>query len=193
MKFKMAKGSLFAVLLRSTWWYSVLIGLFILLVSLAVTDAQYVILSISGSMPFFLIGGYAGFKQLQQPSQKRVLEISEQAKKMSAVIISEKIAANYIKSGYQSSAFKGNDADLEFVRGHQKLLLCSKRFKAANTGIEPLKRLAAAGEATEAAGYLYLTLGDVSASAQKYAQENNIEIIQSNRFAMLFDGKAKID
>lgn len=193
MKFKMAKGSLFAVLLRSTWWYSVLIGLFILLISLAVTDAQYVILSISGSMPFFLIGGYAGFKQLQQPSQKRVLEISEQAKKMSAVIISEKIAANYIKSGYQSSVFKGNDADLEFVRGHQKLLLCSKRFKAANTGIEPLKRLVAAGEATEAAGYLYLTLGDVSASAQKYAQENNIEIIQSNRFAMLFDGKAKID
>jgi restriction system protein len=193
MKFKMAKGSLFAVLLRSTWWYSVLIGLFILLISLAATDAQYVIVSIVASLPFFVIGGFAGFKQLQQPSQKRVLAVSQQARNMSAGLISEKIAANYIKCGYQSSTFKGNGADLELVRGHRKLLLCSKRFKAANTGIEPLKRLVAAGEATEAAGYLYLTLGDVSASAQKYAQENNIEIIQSNRFAMLFDGKAKID
>jgi len=72
-------------------------------------------------------------------------------------------------------------------------LLCSKRFKAANTGIEPLKLLVAAGEATEATGYLYLTLGEVSATAQNYAQENNIEIIQSSRLAMLFDGKAKID
>lgn len=193
MAFKMAKGSLFAVLLRSPWWYSVLIGLFILLVSLAVTDAQYITLSIAGSMPFFAIGGYAGFKQLQQPSQKRVLEVSQQAKNMSAEIISEKIAANYIKSGYQSSAFDGNGADLELVRGDQKLLLCSKRFKAANTGIEPLKRLVAAGEATEAIGYLYLTLGEVTASAHNYAQENNIEIIQSGRLTMLFDGKAKID
>jgi len=193
MALKMAKGSLFAVLLRSTWWYSVLIGLLILLISLALTDAKYVIFSIAGSMPFFAIGGYAGFKQLQKPSQKRVLEVSQQAKKMSAEIISEKIAANYIKSGYQSSAFKGNAADLELVRGHRKLLLCSKRFKAANTGIEPLKLLVAAGEATEATGYLYLTLGEVSATAQNYAQENNIEIIQSSRLAMLFDGKAKID
>lgn len=193
MKFKMAKGSLFAVLLRSPWWYSVLIGLLFILIILAVTDAKYVILSIIVPIPFFLIGGYAGFKQWQQPSQKRVLEVSEQARKMSAVSISEKIAANYIKSGYQSSTFKGNDADLEFVRGHQKLLLCSKRFKAANTGIEPLKRLVAAGEAIEARGYLYLTLGEVSASAYNYAEENSIEIIESNRLAMLFDGKAKID
>ncbi|MFT5722533.1 MAG: restriction system protein [Motiliproteus sp.] len=193
MAFKMAKGSLFAVLLRSTWWYSVLIGLLILLISLAVTDAQYLTLSIIGSMPFFAIGGYAGFKQLQQPSQKRVLEVYQQAKKMTAVLIVEKIAANYIKSGYQSSAFKGKGADLELVRGNRKLLLCSKRFKATNTGIEPLKLLVAAGEAVEATGYLYLTLGEVSASADHYAQDNNIEIIQSSRFAMLFDGKAKID
>jgi restriction system protein len=193
MAFKMAKGSLFAVLLRSPWWYSVLIGLLIILISVAVTDVKYLILSITVTMPFFLIGGYAGFKQSQQPSQNRVLEVYQQAKQMSAVNISEKIAANYIKSGYQSNVFKGNDADLEFVRGHQNLLLCSKRFKAANTGIEPLKRLVAAGEAIEARGYLYLTLGEVSAPAQKYAQENNIEIIESNRLAMLFDGKAKID
>ena len=62
MALKMAKGSLFAVLLRSSWWYSVLIGLFILLVSLALTDAKYVVLSITGSLPFLIIGAIAAYK-----------------------------------------------------------------------------------------------------------------------------------
>lgn len=192
MAFKMAKGSLFALLLRSAWWYSVLIGLFILTASLLFTDAQYLILSITGSMPFFGIAGFAAYKQLQQPSQKRVLQIIEQAKKMPAGEVAQKIAANYIKSGYQSAAFKGSGADLQLVRGSRQILLCSKRFKAANTGIEPLKLLVAAGEKTAAIGYLYVTLGEISASARRYAQDNNIELIQTERFALLFDGRAKI-
>ena len=192
MAFKMAKGSLFAVLLRSSWWYSVSIGLFILVVSLALTDAKYVVLSLTGSLPFFIIGAIAAYKQLQQPSQKRVLEVVQQAKKMPAGVISEKIAANYIKSGYETNVFKGNGADLELTHGSKKLLLSSKRFKAANTGIEPLKLLVAAGQTAEATGFLYVTLGEVSEAAVKYAQEHNIELVQPGRLAVLFDGKAKV-
>jgi restriction system protein len=193
MKFKMAKGSLFAVLLRSTWWYSILIGLVILLISLAATDADYVVLSIIGSMPFFLIGSYAGFKQLQQPSKKRILAVEEEAKTMSSTVIAQKIAANYINNGYESSAFKANTADLLLTKNHRKILLNSKRFKAAKTGIEPLKLLVAAGESIEATGYLYLSLGEVSTNAIDYAKEHKIEIIQLDRLAKLFDGKTKID
>ena len=193
MAFKMAKGSVFSLLLRSAWWYSVLIGLFILTASLLFTDAKYLILSITGSMPFFGIAGFAAYKQLQQPSKKRVLQIIEQAKKMPAGEVAQKMAASYIKSGYQSVAFKGSGADLQLVRGSRQILLCSKRFKAANTGIEPLKLLVAAGEKTAAIGYLYVTLGEISASARRYAQDNNIELIQTDRFALLFDGRAKIE
>lgn len=192
MALKMAKGSLFAVLLRSNWWYSVLIGLFILLVSLALTDAKYVVLSITGSLPFLIIGAIAAYKQLQQPSQKRVLDVVQQARKMPAGVIAEKVAANYIKSGYESSVFKGNGADMVLTHGGSKLLLSSKRFKAANTGTEPLKLLVAAGKSTEATGFLYVTLGEVSGAAVKYAQEHSIELIQSDRLAVLFDGKAKV-
>ena len=193
MAFKMAKGSLFAVLLRSKWWYSVLIGLFVLVASLLFTDGQYVVLSISGALPFLGIGGYAAYKQFQLPSEKRVLEVTQEAQKMPAAIIAEKIAANYIKYGYESNAFKGNGADLELTQGSRKLLLCSKRFKVANTGIEPLKLLVAAGEQAGAIGFLYVALGEISATARDYAQKNNIELIQANRFTALFDGKAKID
>jgi restriction system protein len=181
------------MLLRSPWWYSVLVGLFFLAASLLITDAQYMILSIASAMPFFGIGAYAGYKQFQQPSQKRVLDVTQQAQKMPAGVIAQKIAANYIQSGYESVTFKSNGADLELIRGSRKLLLSSKRFKAANTGIEPLKLLVAAGQETEATGYLYVTLGDITASARNYAQENNIELIQSSKLATLFDGRAKID
>ncbi len=193
MALKMAKGSLFALLLRSSWWYSILVALFILVASLLVTDAQYVMLSIAGALPFFGIGGYAAYKQFQQPSQKRLLEITAQVQKMPAEVIAEKIAANYIKSGYEATSFKANGADLALSRGNRKLLLCCKRLKAANTGIEPLKLLVAVGEKADAVGYLYVALGDISATARDYARKNNIELIEINKFASLFDNKAKVD
>ncbi|NQZ31226.1 MAG: restriction endonuclease [Oceanospirillaceae bacterium] len=193
MALKMAKGSLFALLLRSSWWYSILIALFILVASLLITDAQYVILSITGALPFFGIGVYAAYKQFQLPSKKRVLEITQQVQKMPAGEIAQRIAANYIKSGYEAVAFKGNGADLTLTRGNKILLLCNKRLKAANTGIEPLKVLVAAGKEVEAVGYLYVALGEITVTARDYAKQNNIELIELNRFATLFDGKAKID
>ena len=193
MAIKMAKGSLFAVLLRSPWWYSALIGFIVVSVCLFITDAQYIVLSVTGSLPFFGIASYTGYKQLQQPSQKRVLAVIEQTKKTPAGVVAKKIADNYVKKGYVSSAFKGNGADLELAFGSKKILLCSKRFKAATTGIEPLKLLVAAGEKVEATSYLYVTLGEISDAAVEYAKENKIELIQSMRFAALYDGKAKID
>ena len=192
MKFKMAENSIFAILLRSTWWYSVLIGLVVIALCTAITDAKYIALSITAGLPFLVIGGWACFKQSQQPSSKRVLEVIEQAKKMQALGVAQKIADNYISNGYESNIYQGNGAELELKRGHQKLLLCAKRFKAANTGIEPLKSLVAVGEKVDATGYLYVTLGDVTDTALDYAQQNRIEIVQSSRLVSLFDGKAKV-
>ncbi len=96
MAFKMAKGSLFAVLLRSSWWYSVSIGLFILVVSLALTDAKYVVLSLTGSLPFL-----SSVRLLPINSFSNLLKSGcwkwFSKLKMPAGVISEKIAANYIK------------------------------------------------------------------------------------------------
>ena len=192
MKFKMAENSLFAILLRSTWWYSVLIGLVITAICIAITDAKYIALSITAGLPFLVIGGWACFKQSQQPSQKRVLEVTEQAKKMQALAVAQKIATSYTSNGYESNTYQGNGAELELKRAHQKLLVCTKRFKAANTGIDPLKSLVAVGEKVDATGYLYVTLGDVTDAALDYAQQNRIEIVQSSRLVSLFDGKAKV-
>ena len=193
MAFKMAKGSLFAVLLRSPWWYSVLIGLFFIAISMVVVGGQYVVLGLTGALPFFGIGAVAGYKQSKLPSPKRVLEVVEQSKKMPASQIAAKIAEGYIQANFQSAPFKGNAADIELTRGSKKLLLSSKRFKAANAGIDPFKQLVAAGENAEATGYLFVALGEISVSARSYADQNSIEIIQAERLAAFFDGQANIE
>ncbi|MFK7997057.1 MAG: restriction endonuclease [Granulosicoccus sp.] len=189
----MSQSSLFAVLLRSPWWYSVLIGVAVIAMSAVIFDGKYVALGVFTSLPFLGIAGFAGYKQAKQPGKKRILEVAEQARKMPATQIAEKVASSYREARFDSVAFKGSAAELELSRGHLKLLLCSKRFKAANTGIDPLKQLVAAGERVEATGYLYVTLGEVSEAARSYASQHNIEIIQATRLTAFFDNKAGID
>ncbi|MFK8079478.1 MAG: restriction endonuclease [Granulosicoccus sp.] len=193
MAFKVSQNSLFAVLSRSPWWYSALIGLALIAISSLVFNAQYVALGVFSALPFFGIACYAGYRQFQQPGQKRVLEVDQQARKMSSAQLAEKIAESYRLARFDSKLVKNNVAELELARGHRKLLLCTRRFKAANTGIDPLKQLVAAGEKAEASGYLYVTLGDVSDAASDYAEQNDIELIQAGRLAAFFDGKVKIE
>lgn len=192
MAIKMAKSSLFALLLRSPWWYSVLLGLAVIGISLLIAGGQYVILGIFGSLPFFGIAGFAGHKQSLKPSQARMLEVVGQARKMPAIQIAHKIAESYVQERFDSTVFKGNAAELELERGNRKYLLSTKRFKAANTGIEPLKQLVAVGENNEVTGFLYLALGEISDAARDYADKNNIELIQADRLTAFFDGKADI-
>ncbi len=193
MALRMANNSLFAILLRSPWWYSVGIGLFFIALSVIFARGKYLPFGIFTALPFFAIAGYAGYKQYQQPSHKRVLEVDQLARKMSATEIAEKIASRYSENGYESNVFKGNGAEFELTRSYRKVLLSTKRFKVANTGIEPLKQLVAIGEKEEATGYLYVALGEISEAARDFAKENNIELIQAIRLAAFFDGKAVID
>lgn len=192
MAFKMSENSLFAVLLRSAWWYGVAIGIALIAISLALFGGQYVLLGIFGAIPFFVIAGVVLFRQSKLPSQKRMEEVYEQTRKMTAKQIANKIAVNYTDARFDSELFKGNAADLLLTRGNRIILLCSKRFKVGNTGVEPLKKLVAAGENVEATAYIYVALGEISATAIDYANQNDIEVVQLNRLAAYFDGQVDI-
>ena len=188
MKFKMAHGSLFAVLMRSTWWYSALIALFAVAMGFVAFEGQYLIIGVAASLPFFGIAAYSAYNQAKRPAMKRVLAVQKAALKMSVSELAKTIADNYEKNNFSVVTFKGNEAELELERGRHKYLLSCKRFKAANTGIEPLKKLTAAGEKYEATGYLYVALGEISGNALEYAQKNKIELIQAEALTEYFDG-----
>lgn len=188
MKFKMAQGSLFAVLMRSSWWYSAMIGLFAIALGLVSFEGKYLIIGITASLPFLGIAAYSAYKQSQRQAMKRVLEVQQTALKMSVAELAKTISANYEKVNYRVAKFKGDEAEWELERGRHKYLLSCKRFKAANTGIEPLKKLTAAGEKHEATAYLYVALGEISESAFEYAKKNKIELIQAEALTEYFDG-----
>ena len=193
MAFRIPQNSLFATLLRSPWWYSALVGLFIIAISFVIAGGQYVIIGIFTSLPFFAIAGAAGRRQLKQPSRQQILQAAEQAQSMSPAQIAERIASPYVEERFDAEPFAGADADLLLTRGNRIILVCTKRFKASNTGIGPLKRLVAAGESVEASAFMYVSLGDVSDAAATYARDNDIELIQAKRLAAFLDGSAKID
>lgn len=192
MALKMAHGSLFAVLLRSPWWYSVLIALLVIFISLLLVGGKYLFLGVAASLPFFGIAGYAAYIELQRPGKKRILEVVQEARTMPARALANKIAGNYEKINFDITPFKGDAAELEIERGRHKFLLCCKRFKAAKTGIEPLKALVAAGEKQEATGYLYVALGEITENARDFAMNNDIDLIQAEALTEYFDGKRKL-
>ena len=192
MKFKMSEKSLFAILMRSTWWYSALIALFAIAMSLVAFGGKYLILGLATSLPFLGIAAYSAYNQSKRPKLKRVLEVDQAARKMSAGELAKTIADHYEKNNFNVVTFKGDEAELELERGRHKYLLSCKRFKVANTGIEPLKKLTAAGEKHEATGYLYVALGEISESALEYAQKNKIELIGAEALTEYFDGTKKL-
>ena len=192
MAFKMADGSLFAILLRSPWWYSFLIAAALLALSIAVASGQYIIFGVTAGLPFLVLSAFAGYRQWQRPSSKRIQEVMQLAREMRASALADKIASAYTNEQFNAVAFKGNAADLQLTRGSRTILLSCKRFKAATTGIDPLKELVAAGEKADATGYLFVALGGLSENARSYAKQHSIELIQPDVLATFFDGKAKI-
>jgi len=106
MAFRMAHGSLFAVLLRSPWWYSALIAVALIAIGAAVVDGKYLILGVFTSFPFLGISGFALYKQSQLPSRERIVEIAEHAQQLSAMQVANKIAESYTSARFDKAARK---------------------------------------------------------------------------------------
>ena len=63
MRLKMARNSLFAVLLRSSWWISLAVALVVAAASRALLPTEYWVFGAMGSFPFVVIAGIALLKQ----------------------------------------------------------------------------------------------------------------------------------
>ena len=71
MKFKMAENSLFAILLRSRWWVSFLVGAVWALLAAALVPTPYKMVAILGSLPFWALGFVAFVRQYDQPTPRQ--------------------------------------------------------------------------------------------------------------------------
>ena len=187
MKLKMSKNSLFAILLRSPAWISFAIVAVITLVSIALLPPGYVAFGVMGGLPIFVVGIMAAMKQWRAPNPARVAEALAQASTLSWRDFSGWVDAIYAQQGYTVSRPNSAAADFQLVKGGTTLLVSCKRWKAANQGVDAVRDLLAAKDALGAQQCIYISLGPVTDTAQRFAAAHQVTLLSGNalgRFLM---------
>ncbi|MBO9357475.1 restriction endonuclease [Bordetella petrii] len=185
MKF-MAKNSLFAILLRSPWWISLLVAVVLIIVAVAALPPAYAPFPIFAAIPFLVIAGVAAWKQRGKPSSARVEQTAAALAALSWPDFADALETALRRDGCEVKRLNGPAADFEVTRtGGGRALLAARRWKAAHTGIEPLQRLEAARAGAAAGEGIYVALGAPSAPARDYAARHPIRFMDAEALARL--------
>jgi restriction system protein len=185
LNFKMSENSLFAILLRSSWWISLAIGSGIVALANIALPPQYVIFGAAGAFPFLVIAGIVGWRQAQLPSAARVAATEQAVRAMSWAEFSAVLEDAFRRDGFTIEPAAVKEADFEMTKGWKRVLVSGKRWKVARTGVEPLRELHAVREKREAHECLYVTVGEVTDQARRFAKTNRIRLVQADELARL--------
>ena len=186
MKFGMAKNSIFAILLRSPWWFSFVVAGITFVAARIFIPNLYAVFS---TLPFLVIGCYSGWKQLRAPSAARIAGTLESIRAMSWNDFLGELEEVFLRSGYEVkrlAAKKGAGADLELTKSGRVSLVGCKRWKVARTGVEPLRELHAAMIARDAQACIYVAAGEVTDTARAFAEKEHIRLVHDAELAKMF-------
>jgi restriction system protein len=179
MKLKMAENSLFAVLMRSPWWVSVLAALAVFGVVRLFMHEGYALFAAS---PFIVIALVAGWKRLRAPSGAKVAARLEALRGMPWEEFAAALEAGFRRDGYVVKRLEGGSTDFELVKDGRVSLVAAKRWKAAQTGIEPLRDLHAAGTERDC---VYVLAGEMTQNAKTFAAEKKIRLVEAAELVRL--------
>lgn len=193
MKLRMSENSLFAILLRSRWWISLLIGMGIGLVAAALLPAQWRLGGALSGMPFLVIAVLAARRQWHQPSAAAVQRAAETLGALPWPAFEGLLTRGFEREGYRVKPLPAGrgGADLELERNGQRTLVAARRWKSARIGVEALKPLLAARDAAEADAALFIGLGELSEQARPYATENGLQVWQAAELAKMVAADAR--
>lgn len=187
MKWEMHENSLFAVLLRSPWWVS-------LLIAIAIAAGLRVFLplefAIFGGLPFVVISCVAGWRQFKRPGAKRIAATLGRARALSADAFCAALEESFRRQGYSAKRGEGA-ADLVVTQKGIVTVVGCRRWKAARTGIEPLREFDAATSEQGAHKRLYVAAGEVTDTARAFAAKKGIALLGEEELATLL-AKQKI-
>ena len=184
----MAKNSLFAILLRSPWWISAGIALLLGLLSFALLPLQYRVVGALSGLPFVVVAAIAAWRQWHLPSAARVAQTQQTLAVMAWPAFSSLLEQAFRRDGYTVQRGQAAGVDFELERKGRRMVVSARRWKSAQTGLEPLRALQAARETGEAPDALFIGLGPVSDSARPFAAEHRIAIWQAAELAHALRG-----
>ena len=185
MKFKMAENSLFAILLRSRWWVSFLIGAAWALLAAALVPQPYKMVAILGSLPFWALGFIAFVRQYDQPTPHQQQALLEDAASKNWHEFAKHIEDAWKVEGYEVTRSKHAAADFVLLRQGKTTVVSAKRWKAATHGAEPLRALHQAMQELNANECAYVCIAPLQDTAQRYADEQHIAVLSGLTLATL--------
>ena len=103
------------------------------------------------ALPFLVVGAVAAWRQFQQPSAARVSDTLAAVGAMSWPQFADAVEQAFRRDGHAVERLPGPAADFEVARAGRTTLVSCRRWKAARTGVEPLRELQAAMAARGAA------------------------------------------
>jgi restriction system protein len=174
MKWKMAENSLFAILLRAPWYVSVLVSLGVFGLVRLFLPWSY---ALFGTLPFIVIALVAIWRQLRRPSASKVAARLEALRAMGWEEFAGVLEAGFRREGFLVKRVSGA-ADFELEKAGRLSLVCARRWKAAATGVEPLRELVAAGAKREAGECVYVVAGELTANARAFAAEKALRLVE---------------
>ena len=191
MKLRMARNSLFAVLLRSPWWISAVIALALGMASFALLPEQFRVVGALSGLPFAVIAALAARQQWRLPSAARVAETHAALGAMAWPAFADLLEQSFRRDGYSVERSEAAGVDFVLERKGRRLLVCARRWKSARTGMEALRTLQAAREATDAADALYIGLASLTETARLFAAEHRITIWHASELAHALRGLSR--
>ena len=190
LKFRMAKNSLFAVLLRSPWWISAAVAAALVLLGLTVLSDPFRIMAILSSTPFAMIGAVAARRQWHVPNTARVAETRDALARMPWPAFADLLEQSFRRDGYTVSRSKVTAIDFELSRSGRRTLVCARRWKSARTGLEALRALQTARDASDQPDGLYIGLGPLTDTALPFAAKHGIAVWSAADLARTLRGDA---
>ncbi len=191
MKLKMAKNSLFAILLRSPWWVSFLVVLVFAMASAALLPTPYVVFGLMGALPFLVIGVIAAYRQFRAPSQQHVERTLQQVAAMPWRDFCQALEQAFLAKGYQVDRLDNAAADLELRKGAQTTLVAARRWKASSHGVEPLRALDRERQSRDASHCVYITLVALGDATRRFAEKQAIEPVHGVALVQLLDQRSR--
>jgi restriction system protein len=189
----MAENSLFAILLRARWWISIAIAAGLVLLSFVLLPDTFRLIGVVAGLPFIVIGAIALRRQWGRPGAAQVARIAEAAGAMAWPAFAALLESSFRRDGCTIARSSADAFDFELERpgtehAGRKVLVSARRWKAARTGIEPLRALQAVRESRGAAGAIYVCINEVSEGARRYADDKGITIWQAGEVAHALHG-----
>jgi restriction system protein len=184
MRLKMAPNSLFAILLRSSWWISLAIAAAIVAVSRALLPPHYWPFGAMGALPFIAITLISLGRQLRKPGSRRVEAVLRAVRGMSWREFSQAVEDAFTRDGFTVQRIDGA-ADFAVTRAGRTTLVAARRWKAARHGEEALAALQAQMRARDASECIYVALGELSDNAQRFARSGGVSVMQEEGLVQL--------